>query len=152
MFSFFRKKQLFSAEENERIVTAIRNCETITSGEIRVYIESKNPLVDPLERAATIFTKLQMQATRHRNAVLLYIAVDHREVALFGDQGIFQLVGQEFWNAEVKTMIGRFSQNNLVSGIEQCVLEVGRVLKEKFPYNAAEDKNELPDEIVFGKL
>jgi uncharacterized membrane protein len=152
MFSFFKKKDLFTPEENERIIHAIRRCETRTSGEIRVYIEAKNPLVDPLERAAVIFTRLQMQLTQHRNAVLLYIATRHKEVALLGDEGIYNAVGREFWDAEVKTMIGKFGQDDLASGIEQCVLDVGDVLHEKFPYIVTEDKNELPDEIVFGKL
>ncbi|MEO6232135.1 MAG: TPM domain-containing protein [Ferruginibacter sp.] len=152
MFSFFKKKDLFTPEENERIVSAIRRCETLTSGEMRVYIEAKNPLVDPLERAAVVFTKLQMQLTQHRNGVLLYIATKHKEVALLGDEGIYQQVGKDFWEAEVQSMVSKFGANGLLEGIEQCVLHVGDVLHEKFPYVNSEDKNELPDEIVFGKL
>ena len=151
MFSFFKKKDLLSAAENERIVTAIRSCETTTSGEIRVYMENKNPLVDPLERAAVIFHELKMYETHHRNAVLLYMAVKHHEVALFGDSGIHEAVGTAFWNSEVKMMLEHFRNGNIGEGIEKCVLDVGHVLAEKFPYISTEDKNELPDEIVFGQ-
>lgn len=151
MLGLFKKKSFLSTEDNKRIVEAIKSCEQLTSGEIRIYIESKNPLVDTIERSSEIFFKMNMQQTKQRNAVLLYIAVKDREVALFGDEGIHQGVGTEFWNHQVTQMIGHFKQNNLTDGILKCIAEVGNALIEKFPYNASEDKNELPDEIIFGK-
>ena len=54
---------------------------------------------------------------------------------------------QEFITGE-RTSEGFYYVKN---GIEQCILQIGQTLKEKFPYNPTEDKNELPDEIVFGK-
>ncbi len=152
VFSFLSKKQnFFSEEENQRIVAAIRACETRTSGEIRVYIESKNPLVDPLERAAEVFLGLKMQNTLHRNAVLLYIAHKHHEVALIGDEGIYAAVGKKYWEDEIAEMLRYFKDNHLADGIEHCVRHIGDTLHEKFPYIPTEDKNELPDDIVFGK-
>ena len=151
MFSFFKKKDIFTPAENDRIVAAIRNCEKSTSGEIRVFIDNKNPLVSTLERAAVIFNELKMYETEERNAVILYIAVKHKEVALFGDEGIHNAVGTAYWQQQVQLMLSYFRDGDLVSGIEKCVLEVGRVLSDKFPYRGDIDKNELPDEIVFGK-
>lgn len=151
MSIFSKKKQFFTAEENDLIVAAIRSCENQTSGEIRVYVESTNIYVDPLDRAIEVFANLKMQLTASRNAVLLYIAVKHKQVALFGDQGIHEQVGSEFWNKEVQQMLEYFRNNKLADGIVQCVSHVGQVLSEKFPYDPKEDKNELPDEIVFGK-
>lgn len=148
---FFKKKDFFSAQDKEQIVQAIRNAEKQTSGEIRVYVESKNPFVDAIDRAAEIFFKLEMQKTEHRNAVLLYIAMEHKQLALFGDEGIFQKVGADYWNTAVNNMIAQFTKENISNGIEQCIAQIGQTLKEKFPYEATTDKNELPDEIVFGK-
>ena len=82
MSPLFKKKEFFSAPQKERIVAAIHEMEQQTSGEIRVYVESKNPMVDPLERAAQVFHNLQMEKTGARNAVLLYIATRHRELAV----------------------------------------------------------------------
>lgn len=147
----FKKKSFLSAEDNKRIVEAIKSCEQLTSGEIRIYMESKNPLVSTLERATEIFTNLQMHTTKQRNAVLLYVAVKDREVALFGDEGIHQQVGTAFWNNQITQMISHFKENNLTDGIVKCIAEVGSVLVEKFPYNSSEDKNELSDDIIFGK-
>jgi uncharacterized membrane protein len=153
LLSFFSKKsrQFFSADENRQIVDAIREAEKQTSGEIRIYVESKNPFVDPLDRAKEIFFKLKMQDTDNRNAVLLYLAMDHKELALFADEGIYQKTGADYWNGAVQNMLTNFTKENISNSIEECILQIGQTLKEKFPYEAATDKNELPDDIVFGK-
>lgn len=150
MFSIFKKKRFLSDAENKRIVEALKSTELLTSGEIRIFIESRNPLVSTMERAMSVFFELQMEKTQQRNAVLLYIAVKDKEVALFGDEGIHQQVGLVFWNQQVQQMIELFKENNLTDGIVKCLVEVGQVLVEKFPYKEGLDKNELPDEIVFG--
>ncbi len=152
IFSFlFKPKEFFSAKDKEQIVQSIRDAERETSGEVRVFVESRNPMVNVMDRATEIFFDLKMQNTEHRNAVLLYIAMKDKELALFGDEGIYEKVGAEFWNSEVKNMIARFSKENISDGIEQCLQHIGQTLKEKFPYEADTDKNELPDDIVFGK-
>ena len=151
IFPFFKKKPFFSAQEQAGIIDAIRIAEKETSGEIRFYVEGRNPFMDPLERAAEIFFKLEMQNTSDRNAVLLYIAMKDHELALFGDEGIHKKVGNEYWNNAVKNMIAQFSNQNIAAGIEQCILQIGQTLKETFPYNASTDKNELSDDIIFGK-
>jgi uncharacterized membrane protein len=151
IFPLFKKKEFFSANDKEQIVAAIRMAEKETSGEIRVFVESKNSFVDPIDRAAEIFFKLKMQNTEHRNAVLLYIAIKDKELALFGDEGIYVKAGTAYWNNAVKNMIAQFTKDNISNGIEQCIRQIGETLKEKFPYIPSEDKNELPDDIVFGK-
>jgi uncharacterized membrane protein len=151
LFPLFKKKEFFSAEDKEQIVQSIRLAEKETSGEIRIFVESKNAFVDPIDRAAEIFFKLKMQDTEHRNAVLLYIAMKDKQLALFADEGIYTKAGADYWNNAVKNMIAQFTKDNISNGIEQCVRQIGETLKEKFPYSASDDKNELPDEIVFGK-
>ncbi|MBL0356987.1 MAG: TPM domain-containing protein [Chitinophagaceae bacterium] len=152
IFSFFgKRKTYFTPKETELILDAIRNAERQTSGEIRIFIESKNYLVSTIERAAEIFYHLKMEKTEHRNAVLLYLAMDHHEVALFGDEGIHQQVGSAYWENEVAAMLKLFKEHDMANGIANCVTHIGATLKEKFPYEATTDKNELPDEIVFGR-
>lgn len=151
MFGWFRKKSFLTEAESKKIAEAIKSMEQLTSGEIRVYMESRNPLVSTIDRATEIFFHLQMNNTKLRNAVLLYVAVKDREVAVYGDEGIHQQVGADFWNHQVTQMIDRFKDNKLADGIAKCLAEVGNALIEKFPYDPATDKNELPDDIVFGK-
>ena len=148
---FLRKKTFFTDEEKQRVVDAIRKAEQRTSGEIRVFVESRNSYVDPMDRAAEIFYNLKMDKTDERNAVLLYIAIKDKQLALFGDEGIYNATGENFWNSSVKSMLKEITIVDIIGGMVHCISSIGEALHEKFPYNKLEDKNELPDEIVFGK-
>jgi len=151
MFSFFKKKNFFTAEEQQLIIEAIQNAERMTSGEVRVFVESKCSYMDAIDRAAELFFQLEMQKTDDRNAVLLYVAMKDRQLAVFGDEGIHNKVGNEYWSAEVKKMISNFNRENYAAGIAEVVKDIGTALTKNFPFNNDTDKNELPDDIVFGK-
>jgi len=153
MISLFKRKQkkFFSEAEETRIIDAIRLAEQETSGEVRLYIESKCRFVDPLDRAAEIFVQLQMHQTANRNAVLVYVALEHHQLAVYADEGIYKKAGQQFWNNAVRTMISEFKKENYAEGLIEVVHKTGQLLKTHFPYDASTDKNELPDDIVFGK-
>lgn len=151
MFSLFKKKPLFTVEENEIIVSAIRQAEMRTSGEIRVFVESHCKFMDPMDRALEIFAKLQMGNTQFKNAVILYIALKDHQLAVYGDAGINEKVGDEFWKASVQRILSHFNKNDYAGGISNCVKEIGESLYQHFPYSKELDKNELPDEIIFGK-
>ena len=151
MWPFSKKKDFFSKEENEIIVRAIQDAEKHTSGEVRVFVESKCRFIDPLDRALEIFAKLKMQNTAQRNAVLVYVAIKDRQLAVYGDIGIHQKTGDDYWKAAVNNMISHFNKENYAEGIAHCVTMIGEALQEHFPYDADLDKNELPDEIIFGK-
>lgn len=151
MFSIFRrKKRFFSPEDEQLIVQAIRDAERSTSGEVRVYVESRCSYVDALDRAVELFAEMGMQATRERNAVLVYVAVKDHQLAVFGDEGIHQKVGPDYWNTEVLKMIRDFNRENYAVGIAGCVEDIGQALQEHFPYTD-KDTNELSDEIHFGR-
>ena len=151
MFSFFKKKDFFTAEEQQLIIEAIQNAERITSGEVRVFVESKCSYMDAIDRAAELFFQLEMQKTDDRNAVLVYVAMKDRQLAVFGDEGIHKKVGNEYWNNAVQKMISNFNRENYAAGISEVVKDIGEALTKNFPFNNDTDKNELPDDIVFGK-
>lgn len=153
MLSFLKPKQqkFFSAEDETKILDAIREAEKQTSGEVRLYIESKCRFVDPLDRAAEVFLQLKMNETANRNAVLVYVATQHRQLAVFADEGIYNKAGKDFWNNAVLQMLKEFKKENHADGLVEVVLKIGHLLQANFPYDSATDKNELPDDIVFGK-
>ena len=151
MFSLFKKKNFFTAEEQQLIIDAIQNAERMTSGEVRVFVESKCSYMDAIDRAAELFFQLEMQKTDDRNAVLLYVAMKDRQLAVFGDEGIHKRVGNEYWNNAVHKMISNFNRENYAAGISEVVKDIGEALTKNFPFNNDTDKNELPDDIVFGK-
>ena len=150
MWRFSRKKPFFSPEENEQIVHSIQEAEMQTSGEVRVFVESRCKYVDALDRAAEIFDKLKMEKTELRNGVLFYIAIKDKQFAIFADSGIHKATGKEHWEKVVKEIVSLFSKESIVAGIVACIGKIGQALKTYFPYDKEIDKNELPDEIVFG--
>jgi len=152
LFSFFNKrKEFFSEEEKLQIVETVRKAERRTSGEVRVFVESRCSYMDAIDRAKEIFSELKMNETDDRNAVLLYVALKDKQLAVFGDEGIHGKLGNDYWNAEVKKMIDKFNKENYAEGIKEVVKDIGEALTQFFPYNNDTDKNELPDDIVFGK-
>jgi uncharacterized membrane protein len=92
-----------------------------------------------------------MYETDQRNATLIYVAVKDRQAAVLGDEGIHQKVGSKYWQDEVVKMLQHFKRQRLADGICQAIADLGQALKFYFPYNRDTDKNELPDEIVFGR-
>ncbi len=151
MWPFSRKKDFFSKEENEMIVQAIRYAEQQTSGEVRIFIESRCRFIDPLARAKEIFLQLKMENTAHRNGVLFYVAIKDRQLAIFADSGIHEAAGDQYWVDVVKHILSLFDKENYATGIKECISKIGEALKNHFPYDKEADKNELPDEIIFGK-
>lgn len=145
------KKEFFSPADNEKIVQAIRQAEMNTSGEIRIFIENKCRYIDAMDRALEVFSGLKMEQTEARNAVLLYIALKDHQLAVYGDRGIHEKVGAEFWSGAVVKILGHFNHEDYAGGISNCITEIGNSLKQHFPYNKTTDKNELPDDIIFGK-
>ena len=107
--------------------------------------------MDAMDRAAEIFLNMGMQKTEQHNAVLVYVAMQDRQLAIFGDEGIHKKLGDKYWKDEVEKMIGHFSRNNFSQAIIQCVQDIGEALQFHFPYDDHTDKNELSDDIVFGR-
>ena len=145
-----KKKEFFTAEEQQQLVAAIQKAEQRTSGEVRLFIESRCRFVNAVDRAAEIFASLQMDKTELRNATLVYLATDDKQAAVFGDAGIHQKVGEDYWKDVVEKMLFQFRQEKLIDGICTAITQLGEALAEHFPYDKDTDKNELPDEIVFG--
>ena len=132
------------------MVEAIRSAEKQTSGEIRLFMEQRCAFLNPLDRAKEVFAELEMFKTKDRNAVLLYIATKDQQLAVLGDEGIYQKMGQAFWDSEVKLILSEFKQHHFIDGVCKIIGDVGVALKENFPYES-DDKNELDDGIVYGK-
>lgn len=152
LFSFLNKKTtIFSDQDQERIVAAIAEQEKRTSGEIRLYVESHCTYMDPVDRAKELFLELKMDQTKERNGVLIYIAHVDKQLAILGDEGIYKAMGEAYWHHAVNAILTKFGNHQFTEGIIEMIGEIGNALIEKFPYNGDTDKNELSNDIVFGK-
>jgi len=137
-----------SADDEQEIVAAIGIAEQNTSGEIRVHIEQESSK-PPIERAVEIFEKLEMQHTKERNGVLLYVAVGSKQFAICGDEGIDQKVPANFWDSTKDLMLAHFKKGAFKQGLVEGILQAGQQLKEHFPHQD-DDQDELSNEISKG--
>jgi uncharacterized membrane protein len=140
----------FLGRDNEKlIVKAIESAEHQTSGEIRVHIESKCK-ANVLDRAAWLFKKLKMHETSERNGVLIYLSIDDHKFAIIGDVGINKVVPEGFWDDIKDMMTGHFIRGEFADALVKGIAKTGEHLKQYFPWQK-DDKNQLPDEISYGK-
>ncbi|GAB3924146.1 TPM domain-containing protein [Larkinella terrae] len=137
---------LFTAEEQQEIIQAIRSAELETSGEIRVHIELLCPTPDVIERAVQVFRQLNMDQTAQRNGVLFYLATDDRKFAVLGDEGIDRVVPKDFWETTKEVMRENFRNGRFTTGFCLGIERAGQQLRQYFP-RLDDDTNELSDEI-----
>ena len=131
------------------IEAAIKSAEENTSGEIRVHIENRCK-EEPLLCATKKFHQLKMHKTDLRNAVLFYVAVIDKKFAVVGDSGIHKHVPEGFWDTVRDKMLEKFKQEKFSEGLCEGIAMTGIELKNFFPHSHA-DKNELSNEVTFGK-
>lgn len=141
-------EKLFSTADRDIIIAAIKNAEKETSGEIQVHIES-HCKEDVLDRAAVIFEKLKMHQTKHRNAVLFYLAVEDHKFAILGDAGINSVVPEHFWENIKEEMLVHFKTRAFTEGLRKGIEMSGQQLQQHFPFDQKGNINELPNEISF---
>jgi len=147
---FTPRRKLLKAIDQGRIYQAIAEAEKRTSGEIRVSVSRYfwGPVRPVAERA---FARLGMTATRERNGILFFIVPSRRTFYILGDEGIHAKVGQGFWDETAAVMSARFRKGEFTEGLAEGIRSAGDRLAAHFPYNPATDRNELSDEIDFGR-
>ena len=138
-------EEFLPAADRAQVRAAIAAAERTTSAELRVHLDEHCEDAE-LDRAAYLFTQLDMHRTALRNGVLLYVNVADRRVAVIGDAGIHDRVGQSFWNDVIELMRLRFMGGRYAEGVVAGVERIAEKLQEHFPRTAG-DRNELTDEI-----
>src|SRR5436190_23311796 len=142
-----RTKEFLSKVEHDRIVHAIREAESKTSGEIRVYIQRGKLSGDPLTAAQKKFHQLGMHKTREQNAVLIFVAPRAHKFAVVGDKAIHEKCGDEFWQHIVEGMRTHFQNEKFSHALIEAISEIGKLLAAHFPKRST-PSNELSDKIV----
>jgi uncharacterized membrane protein len=136
-------QDFFSGIDEKAIVAAIGEAEKRTSGQIRVFV-SHHKVQDAVAAAQKHFLRLGMDQTRHRNAVLLFVAPRSHQFAIIGDQGVHEKCGEEFWTRVAGEMSGRFKESRWTEAIVHGVNAAGAALAEHFPKDG-NGGNELAD-------
>ena len=134
------------AVDHDRIVAAIAAAEERTSGQIRVFI-SRRKTDDALQAASRCFTKLKMNETPLRNAVLIFIAPVSHQFAVVGDTAVHAKCGDDFWHEVVEGMEPSLKRGEFTEALLHGVAKVGSLLAAHFPPDPG-GKNSLPDAVV----
>jgi uncharacterized membrane protein len=144
-----RTKEFLSKLEHDRIVQAIREAESKTSGQIRVFIQRGKLDIDPVPVAQKNFVRLGMDKTRDRNGVLIFVAPRAQKFAVIGDQAIHEKCGETFWQRIVDEMGTHFRGEKFTDALIHGIAEVGTGLAAHFPRTSM-SPNELPDDVIEG--
>jgi uncharacterized membrane protein len=126
---------------------AIAESELQTSAEIRVHLETSFS-GDILDRAASVFARLNMHRTKLRNGVLILLGIKNKQFAVIGDIGINRLVPKSFWDNTRSVMEEHFKRSEFATGLAAGVRLAGDELSKHFP-RKPDDINELSNEISF---
>src|SRR5205085_488704 len=131
--------------DQKRIVDAISEAESRTSGEIRVHVQPKagDDIRNVAERT---FERLGMTKTNLRNGVLLFIASEENKFVILGDKGIDDVVPAGFWNEIAAKLTIRFKAGELTEGIVDAITAAGEQLRIYFPHEA-DDVDELSNDV-----
>jgi len=140
---------VFSESDLMFLKSCIESAEKSTSGEIRLHVEAICPSDIPEKRAHELFELLGMVNTKEKNAILIYLAYDSRKFVLWGDQGIHDRVGQDFWDNQASFLTTQLKSGHYVPGMQKVIENLGNALGEFFPWNPS-DSDELDNSISIG--
>lgn len=127
-----RTKEFLSKLEHDRIADAIRDAESKTSGEVRVFIQRGKLDGDPLAAATKKFHRLGLHKTPERNAVLIFVAPRAHKFAVVGDKAIHEKCGEQFWQRLVEGMGEHFRNEKFSRALVEAIEEAGKALAEHF--------------------
>jgi len=143
-----RTKEFLGKLEHDRIVQAIRDAESETSGEIRVYIQRGKLKSDPLVAAQKRFHRLGMHRTADRNAVLIFVAPRAHQFAVIGDKAIHEKCGVALWPRLADRIQAHFHNHKFSDALVEAIEEIGNALAAHFPRRST--STELPDAVIEG--
>lgn len=141
----------FSDDDFLRISESIKENEKTTAGEIRVAIKDDIPFfgkADVQKLAEEEFFRLEMDKTRDKTGILIYVNLLLRKFDILADSGIDEKVEQSTWD-EIRDEIQReFKLGYYTEGLIYGINEVGKILSEHFPIKP-DDVNELTNKVEF---
>ncbi len=142
----------FSDDDFLLISDKIKEKEKITSGEIRVSMRSnevkKNADADIRRLAEEEFHRLNMQNTRDKTGILIYLNLRLRQFFILADSGINEKVEQGVWDKVRDEIQSSFKNGLYLEGVLSGIESVGNILALHFPIKE-DDTNEITNEVAF---
>ncbi|PYK32184.1 MAG: hypothetical protein DME57_00765 [Verrucomicrobia bacterium] len=144
-----RTKEFLSKLEHDLVVQAIRDAESKTSGEIRVFIQRGEVKGDALVAAQKRFHRLGLHKNAHHNDVLIWVAPRAHKFAVVGDEAIHQKCGDELWQRLIEQMRDHFRNEKFTAALVDAIGEIGDAVAAHFPQGSTSTGSQ-PDEVIEG--
>jgi uncharacterized membrane protein len=135
----------FEEQFSIQVEKAIEEAELLTSAEFKLHIE-ESCNEDLLDRAAFVFSELELHKTQLRSAVLLYVSVNDRKISILADAGAKAHLSEEILSQCLSSLITDFKSDRYAEGIRSCFLTIASALKSSFPYQE-NDINEISNKV-----
>ena len=145
-------RKIFSERDLDDIAAAVGRVERTAAAEVRVHLErrvhhARGEAPDALARAQALFQHLGMHETRHRNGVLVYLALEDRKLAIVGDEAIHAHVGDAYWAHVRDLMVRHLRAEAPRDAVVHAVEDLGRVLAEHFPRESGDGPGDLTNDV-----
>jgi uncharacterized membrane protein len=137
-------RRFLSADDIQAVESAVGRAEEASSGQIKVVL-ARHCWFGLRRKARRLFGRFGLDQTVRRNCVMILLVTSNRQFLIYGDRGIHEHVGREFWNAVRDAIQAQFRTGDLAGGLCAGIAEIGRRLAEHFPKEGGGD--ELPNRI-----
>ncbi|HEX5377604.1 MAG TPA: TPM domain-containing protein [Phenylobacterium sp.] len=99
-------------------------------------------------RAQEQFLAKNLQATRERTGVLIYVSAKERQAELIADEGVAARVDPKVWDKAMDLLIDGIKRGQTAEGFERAIGLCGDILAQHFPAGDSDNPDELPNAVV----
>ncbi len=131
--------EILKEEELELINGAVSSAQAGSSGKIRVRFCEKAGK-DPLKKAKEAFVIMGLRDMPAKNAVLFYISIKDKKIAVLGDDGINEKVRPEFWENVKNAVVEKLKEGEIAIGPAGGINLVAEKFSEFFPEEKEEQQ------------
>ena len=100
-----------------------------------------------LARAREQFLAKNLHQTRERTGVLIFVSLGERMAEIIADEGIAAKLEPGAWAPAMQALTEGLKQGRPVEGFTRAI-DLCAVILARFPADAADNPNELPDAVV----
>ncbi len=136
---------IINEDDKKNIIEIIKLIETKTTGKVKIYI-CKKTKGNPLINSRIQFEKFGFKQLKDKNGVIIFISVQDKKIAIFGDDGINSRVNKDFWQNVINAMIEKFKNGQFALGLIGGLNLLGEKFMEFFMRQTEELSTEVDNE------
>lgn len=136
-------RHFLTKEETKKLSDRVAMFETKTSCELVFHFRRRLGR-EPLVKNESLFYKFGLEKTKHRNAILITIAVTDHKFAIWADQGVIRHTGDGLWHHVTSLMSHLLKNGKRLQALFAAIEEAEAVLAKEQPHFASEkQENEI---------